>query len=40
VDFFCQDGADVTGLVSSEESARRLADKPYKVLAANAADCA
>ncbi|MGA0111630.1 MAG: NAD-dependent epimerase/dehydratase family protein [Chthoniobacterales bacterium] len=37
-DFFCRDGAEVTGLVSSEESARRLAAKPYGVLAANAAD--
>ena len=29
---------EVTGLVSSEESAKRLAGKPYKVLAINAAD--
>lgn len=36
--FFCADGWDVTALVSSVESARRLAGKPYRVLAADAAD--
>lgn len=37
-DFFSQAGADVTGVVSSDESAARLADKPYPVLAVDLAD--
>ena len=37
-DFFSADGADVTGVVSSEESAARLANKPYPVLAVDLAD--
>lgn len=37
-DFFSEAGADVTGVVSSEKSAARLADKPYPVLAVDLAD--
>ncbi len=37
-DFFSATGCPVTGLVSSTDSAGRLADKPYEVLAGDAAD--
>ncbi|MGA1540122.1 MAG: NAD-dependent epimerase/dehydratase family protein [Chthoniobacterales bacterium] len=37
-DFFCEAGWDVTALVSSEESASRLTGKPYRVIAADAAN--
>ncbi len=37
-DFFSAEGFAVTGLVSSEASAAKLAGKPYPVIAADAAD--
>lgn len=37
-EFFCADGWDVTALVSSDASARRLEGKPFPVSAANASD--
>ena len=37
-DFFFSAGCEVTALVSSPESADRLSAKPYKVIAADAAD--
>ncbi len=37
-EFFCADGWDVTALVSSDASAKRLEGKPYPVFAADASD--